>query len=125
MSTVALVLAAVGAALHVGFFVLESVVFQRPAVHRTFGVRTEDAETVRNWAFNQGWYNLFLAIGTIVGIGLAAGTDVGRDWALVAFGCAFMVGAAAVLLVTDRRMARAAAIQGGAPLVALVLMLAG
>jgi putative membrane protein len=123
MTIASLVLAGVAAGIHVLFFLMESVLFMREDVYRRFGAKTrEEAATQRLFAFNQGFYNLFLAAGTVAGIAMASGNDVGRDWVLVAFGCAFMVGAALVLVVSERKMIRAAAIQGAAPAVALVLM---
>ncbi len=51
------------------FFVLESVLFRRPFAWRTFGIgNQQDAETTRDWALNQGFYNLFLAVGVVVGV---------------------------------------------------------
>ena len=54
-TTVAIV---VVAALHVGFFVLESVFWTSPKVMRIFGNTKEDAEATRVLALNQGFYNL-------------------------------------------------------------------
>lgn len=125
MTTTGLAMAGVAAATHVLFFVMESVLFMREDVYRRFGASTrEEAESQRLFAFNQGFYNLFLAAGTAAGVVLAAGNEVGRDWAMVAFGCLFMVGASLVLLASDRRMGRAAAIQGLPPALALAAMLA-
>lgn len=125
MTTISLVLAGLAAATHVLIFVLESVLFMRRDVYRRFGAADhQEASSQRLFAFNQGFYNLFLAAGCVAGIVMAAGNDVGRDWALVAFCCLFMVGAAIVLLVSARRMARASAIQGIVPAAALVLMVA-
>ena len=71
MSALAQVFVGLAALLHVLFFVMESVLFMRPDVHRRFGLRTrEEAELVRPMAYNQGFYNLFLAIGAVVRSGL-------------------------------------------------------
>jgi putative membrane protein len=114
----------VASLIHVMIFVMESVLFTRASIHKgTFGVAGEDLPAVRQWAFNQGFYNLFLALGGVAGlIALHAGSpDAGR--ALVALSCGSMLAAAAVLLATNRKMVRAAAIQGLAPLIALVFLL--
>lgn len=124
MPTISLVFAGLAALLHVYFFFLESVAFRKPFAHRTFGV--SDPAEVELLAFpmlNQGFYNLFLAIGTAVGV-----VGVARDWepqgtTLVVFGCLFMIGAALVLVIARPRMARAAAIQGVLPLLALLAAL--
>ena len=69
---------------------------------------------------NQGFYNLFLAVGAIVGV-LLAGADRpdhrrrrGRHGAA---GTGSMLGAAVVLLVTKPKLLRGVLIQGVAPLV--------
>lgn len=120
MLAVALVLAALAGLLHVYIFVLESLRFDRPEVHQRLRTRTEDVPAVRAWAYNQGFYNLFLAIGAFVGVLVAAtgSDDVGL--ALVLLACGSMLAAALVLVATDRRMVRAAASQGTVPLLAVV-----
>ncbi|MFL6161400.1 MAG: DUF1304 domain-containing protein [Jatrophihabitantaceae bacterium] len=120
MGAICLIAASVAGLLHIGIFYLESVSFSRPAVYRRFGIADDrQAETIAPWAFNQGFYNLFLAIGTLTGVlvWLAGGPHPGH--ALIGFGCACMLAASLVLLGTDRRMARAALLQGLPPLLAL------
>ena len=46
------------AALHIGFFVLESVLWTTPTVRKMFGNSSEAAQTTRVLALNQGFYNL-------------------------------------------------------------------
>ena len=121
MPIVAVVAAAAAALIHVWFFALESVLFSRPTVFRRFGLGSaDDAALVRPMAFNQGFYNLFLAAGIVGGLVLVAAgqRDAGR--AIVLFACACMVGAGIVLYATDRRFLTAATIQAGPPLLALV-----
>ncbi|MEV7396663.1 DUF1304 domain-containing protein [Aeromicrobium sp. NPDC092404] len=124
MTALALTFAGIAALLHVLFFKLESLDWRKPKTWKTFGVASQaDADTTASLAFNQGFYNLFLAIGTFVGIGLVALTG-DRDtmgWTLIVFACGSMVAAAAVLVSSGGKpYARAAAIQGVAPLVAVV-----
>ena len=125
MSAPAQVLVGLAAGLHVLFFVMESVLFMRPEVHRRFGLRTrEEAALVRPMAYNQGFYNLFLAIGAVVGLAWAAGDGPETGGTAVAgFACAVMLGAAVVLVSTGRRFLLAALVQGLPPLAALVLIL--
>lgn len=121
MSPVAGVAAALAALIHVWFFVLESLRFSRPEVWRRFGLQTaEQAAAVRPMAFNQGFYNLFLAAGIAAGLALIAGGNVVAGRSIVLFACACMVGAGAVLFTTSRRFLAAAAIQAVPPLVVLV-----
>ena len=123
MNVVAQVAAVLAGLVHVLIFGMESVLFSRPQVYRRFLVRAEDVPAVRAWAFNQGWYNLFLGAGAVGGvIAVHAGSAVaGRSIAL--FACACMLGAAGVLIGTDRRMLRGALMQGVLPLVALLAAL--
>jgi putative membrane protein len=125
MTVLVQVLAAIAALLHVGFFLLESVLFTRPPVARLFGATTaERIEHQRLFALNQGFYNLFLAVGAFVGVGLVgrSGTaDAGE--ALVVFTLAVMLAASLVLLASERRMLPAALLQGVVPLAALTIHL--
>lgn len=106
--------------VHVGFWVLEAVLWDRPAVHRIFGVTTREGAAAQRGAFyNIGWYNLLLALGAWVGVGLYA---VHRGAALLVFAMAFMVAAALVLLRTARAMWRGALIQGLPAAVALAAL---
>ena len=104
MHVIAVVAALVAALIHVWFFVLESIQFEQPTVFARFGIRSaEDAAIVRPMAFNQGFYNLFLAMGIVAGLGLVATGQVEAGRAVVLFACACMVGAGVVLLATNRR----------------------
>ena len=70
MILASLVFAFVAALLHVYIFVMESVTWTRPATWKRFGVASQaDADTTRPLAYNQGFYNLFLAAGALVGAG--------------------------------------------------------
>jgi putative membrane protein len=124
LPTVAIVFALLAAAVHVLFFVLESVLFLRPFAWRTFGIHSQqDAEITRDWALNQGFYNLFLAVGVIAGVVLAASGDpatAGAGVGMVLLATASMLAAAIVLLVTKPTLLRGVVIQGAAPLVAIL-----
>jgi len=100
---------------------MESVWFMQPRVNKRFGAATTaDAEARRLFAFNQGFYNLFLAIGILVGLALLhLGGNVIVGETLVLFNCACMLGAGVVLFFSaGRLMLRAAVIQGVFPLLA-------
>jgi len=114
---------AVGAALlHVYIWVLESFRWTEPATRRAFGVAEADAPLLESMAYNQGFYNLFLAITTGIGVALLGGNeDVGRALALAGTGS--MLAAALVLVTHDRTMVRAALIQGTLPALAVVFLL--
>jgi putative membrane protein len=125
MVTAALIFAGLAAVLHVYIFVLESLQWTSPRTRATFGTTVESAEATKELAFNQGFYNLFLAIVTGVGIGftISGGTPVGA--ALVLAGTGSMLAAAIVLLASSPDKARSAVVQGTFPLVAVVLLILG
>ena len=124
MPLIASLAALLAAAFHVLFFVLESVTFSQPSVAARFGLTTpEQIAAVRPMAFNQGFYNLFLAIGIAGGLALVAGGSVDAGRAVVLFACSCMAGAGLVLLSTNRRFVRSAAIQAVPPLIAIVAAL--
>lgn len=123
MITAGLLFAALAALLHVYIFVLESFRWTAPRTRAVFGTTAEEAQITKTLAFNQGFYNFFLAVVTAVGIGvvLAGHRSVGA--ALIFAGVGSMLAAASVLLTTSPDKARAAVIQGTLPLVAVVLMM--
>ena len=125
MHPIAIAAAFVAALIHAWFFVLESLWFSRPAVWRRFGLGSEvDAQVVRSFAYNQGFYNLFLAVGVAIGLVLVVTGDAATGRALVLFACGSMIAAGIVLVTHNPAFLRAAATQIVPPLVAVVAMLA-
>ena len=122
MDIVAAVFAAGAALLHVYIWVLESFRWTEPATRKTFGTSEAVAETTRPMAYNQGFYNLFLAVITLVGLALL-GSDHGVGTALALAGTGSMLAAALVLVTHDRSMARAALTQGTLPGLAVLFLL--
>ncbi|HET9891617.1 MAG TPA: DUF1304 domain-containing protein [Mycobacterium sp.] len=125
MITAGLVFAALAALLHVYIFVMESLTWTSPRTRATFGTTEAEAETTKLLAFNQGFYNLFLAVVTGIGIIEFVLGNNGIGAALVFAGVGSMAAAAVVLVASDRDKARAAATQGTFPAIAIVLLLLG
>jgi len=125
MITAGLVFAALAALLHVYIFTMESLTWTSSRTRATFGTTAEEAEVTKLLAFNQGFYNLFLAI--VTGIGIAAVVLGHRavGVALLFTGVGSMAAAAAVLLLSARDKARAAVVQGTFPVIAIALLLLG
>ncbi len=125
MITAALVFAALAALLHVYIFTMESLTWTTPRTRAVFGTTRDEAETTKLLAFNQGFYNLFLAI--VAGAGIVAvalgHNAVGVTLVLTATGS--MACAAAVLLASAPDKARAAVTQGLFPLIAVILAVIG
>jgi putative membrane protein len=121
MTAVALVLAGVAGLLHVYIWTMESITWKQPATWKRFGLESQaDADTTAPLAYNQGFYNLFLAVVTIAGIVLVAVDRDDAGWALILAGCGSMVAAALVLVTSGPGYARAAATQGTIPALAVV-----
>ncbi|MCW2855094.1 MAG: hypothetical protein JWR52_709 [Marmoricola sp.] len=118
MLTVAYVFAGLAALVHVYIFWLEALAFDT-AGRKAFGVSAQDAAIMKPWAFNQGFYNLFLAIGTVTGLALA-GTNRDAAIALISLATGSMLAAALVLIGSDPGKARGALVQGLFPALGLV-----
>ncbi|KZM36409.1 DUF1304 domain-containing protein [Oerskovia enterophila] len=122
MTATALVFAGLAAAIHVYIFVLESVSWTSPRTRATFGTTEQEAQATRELAFNQGFYNLFLAVITAIGIVVIATGSTGVGAALVLSATGSMVLAGLVLIVSSPAKARAALVQLVPPAIAVVLL---
>ena len=116
---------ALAAVLHVYIFTLESVNWSQPATWTIFGIRTQrDADTIKPMAFNQGFYNLFLAVEAGLGvILLSVSVSMPVAITLVVVGAGSMVLAALVLLLSSKTTRRSALIQGVPAFVGLLFLL--
>ena len=100
--------------------------FHRTDVQTFLLGRPEPAEGVRLWAFNQGFYNLFLAVLVVVGAAIVwMSNHRGVGVALVLAGVGAMLGAAVVLALSGASRRTPAIKQGPLPLVAVVLIVVG
>ncbi len=118
---------ALAAVIHLLIFFLESVLWSRPSTWRRFGVRSQaDADVLKPMAYNQGFYNVFLALGAGTGLVMLGSTNVPQaGLALAIFSLLSMLLAAVVLITSNPRLARAAILQGGAPLLGIVFLVLG
>lgn len=122
MTTAALAFAGLASLLHVYIWVMESLTWTTPRTRATFGTSPAEAEATKEMAFNQGFYNLFLAVITAGGIA-AFGADDDRVGATLVFcGAGSMVAAGLVLLLSSPDKARAAITQLALPAIAVVLL---
>ncbi|MGO1885909.1 MAG: DUF1304 domain-containing protein [Citricoccus sp.] len=121
-----LVLTGLAALIHVYIFVMESLAWTAPRTRATFGTTQEEAEATRSMAFNQGFYNLFLAVAVFLGTVLIAAGAAVAGATLVLTGAGSMAAAALVLLLSSPDQRSAALKQGVVPalgVVALVIAL--
>jgi putative membrane protein len=125
MGFAGLLFAGLAALLHVYIWVMESLTWTSARTRATFGITEDEALATKEMAFNQGFYNLFLAVVTVTGIVIGG---VGHNYvglALIFAGTGSMLAAALVLLISSPDKARAAITQGILPLIAIVLLVAG
>lgn len=119
---VAGVFAVLAGLLHGYIWYLESYAWTTRA-RGVFGTTREQAEATKELAFNQGYYNLFAGILALLGAyDLVSGSHVSGT-ALVVAACGTMLGAALVLVLSNRSRVRPALIQGTLPALALVFLL--
>ncbi|MFJ3384340.1 MULTISPECIES: DUF1304 domain-containing protein [unclassified Curtobacterium] len=112
--------------VHVYIFFLESVAWTSPRVRRIFGIASDaEARATRTLAFNQGFYNLFLAIGAVLGVVFVVTGSAISGWTLIVFSTASMLGAAVILAGTGRRYLNSAFVQGSLPLITLLFAFLG
>ena len=116
MILLGLVLAALAALVHVFIFWMESLAWTSERARRTFGTGTvQEAEATRELAFNQGFYNLFLAIAVVLGIARYAAGHHAVGATLVFTGAGSMAAAALVLILSSPDKRGAALKQGVVP----------
>jgi len=120
-----LALAGVAAAIHVYIFVMESLTWTSARTRATFGTSREEAEATKELAFNQGFYNLFLAVLVVLGIVLYATDRQDVGLTLVVAGAGSMVAAGLVLILSSPSKARAALVQLVPPLLGVVGVVVG
>jgi putative membrane protein len=107
--------------VHVLIFCMESLWWTSAPVRARFRQTPEQADATRLFAFNQGFYNLFLAVGALAGFALSQLGFPRAGVALAGWNCLCMLGAAIVLLASARKMWRGALIQGAMPLLFLAI----
>ena len=126
MLITAAVFAVIAASVHLYIFILESLRWTEPATMAVFRVSTpQEAASTQALAYNQGFYNLFLAVGVLLGVVLLTAGSRVAGLTLMSFASASMVLAALVLAASNRSMSRPALIQGGPPAVCLAFTLLG
>lgn len=115
-----LVLAGLAALVHVYIFYLEAFAWTSERGRKVFGTSEREAEITQPLAFNQGFYNLFLAVVTAIGIVLSVAVSKPVGVALVLAGTASMLAAALVLLLSNPALRRSAIAQGLFPLLSVI-----
>ncbi|MBB1031365.1 DUF1304 domain-containing protein [Dietzia sp. SLG310A2-38A2] len=117
-----LILAALAALVHVVIFALESLMWTSARARRVFGTSLDEARATQQLAFNQGFYNLFLAIVAAVGIAFVLAGPVPVGAALLFAGAGSMAAAALVLFLSAPDKRGAALKQGVLPLLSVLVL---
>jgi len=125
MIVAGLILAGIAAAIHGYIFWLESIAWTGERARATFGTTPAEAEATRELAYNQGFYNLFLAIAVALGIVLYALDRETIGATLVLTGTVSMAAAGTVLLLSSPDKASSALKQLVPPLLAAALLALG
>lgn len=120
-----LVLAGLAVLIHVYIFYMESIAWTGAKARATFGTTIEEAEATKSLAFNQGFYNLFLAIAVAVGITFIASGATAVGTTLVLTGAGSMAAAALVLFASSPDKRGAALKQGVLPLLGVIALIIG
>ena len=121
-----LALAGIAALVHVFIFYLESIAWTGERARAVFGTGTaERAAATREIAFNQGFYNLFLAVAVFLGIVLHIAGQPVVSSTLVFTGAGSMVAASLVLLLSSPDKASAALKQGVIPALGVIALAIG
>jgi putative membrane protein len=118
MATVAAVLVAIVAAIHVYIVILEMVLWRTPRGLRAFGTDQAFADASATLAANQGLYNGFLVAGLVWG--LIAADPVGFEVKLFFLGCVIVAGVFGAATVS-RRILLVQAVPAALALVAVLV----
>jgi putative membrane protein len=121
MPSISKILIAVAGLAHVLFFLVESVFFMNEKVFKVFGAAdAEQAAILQTLAYNQGWYNLFLAIAAWLGLALIGRWKANVGETLAVYASLSMVGAGLILLFSTGKLL-GTAVQAGIPALALLI----
>ena len=125
LAVVGLILSGIAALVHVFIFWMESFAWTSPRARAVFGTSETEAAATRELAFNQGFYNLFLAIAVLLGIIFVAAGQPAVGNTLVFTGAGSMVAASLVLLLSSPEKASAALKQGVIPALGVISLILG
>ncbi|WP_033376800.1 DUF1304 domain-containing protein [Alloscardovia criceti] len=122
---IGLIFAGISAAIHILIAYMEMYAWKGSLARKIFGGTPEEAEPFTFYAYNQGLYNLFLAIEVIAGIIVTLFAQYTIGGTLMIAGVASMTAAAIGLVLKDNSYQAAAFKQGTFPAFALVFVIIG
>jgi putative membrane protein len=102
---------------------LEAFQYRNSRFYSIFRIREADADAVRLWVVNQGFYNIVWGVGLLTGIVIINVGDPTVGATMVLFTCAAHVILGIVLGVSEPKLWKSMFYQAGLPLVIIVLAL--
>ncbi|BAU97432.1 hypothetical protein N24_3170 [Corynebacterium suranareeae] len=125
MITIGAIFAILAALLHVFIFYMESFAWTGEKARGVFGTTEQEAENTKEMAYNQGFYNFFLAVIAGAGVAFLFAGSTGIGAALTLAGTGSMLAAAVVLALSSPDKRGAAFKQGAFPLLTVVFIVIG
>lgn len=108
--------------IHIFFFVLESFLLQKTDGYRLMKINPSDHAAIKPWAFNQGFYNLFLAVGIFVGLYFVLKTQIQLAGVVTSLFGLGMIGAGIVLFFSAPKLRKGAYLQIMPPLLGFAFL---
>lgn len=125
VNVVAQVLAVILGVILIGVGSLEAFQYRNERWYSLFRIRSEDADAVRLWVVNLGFYNIVYGLGAIAGVILTAAGAVAAGVGIVVFVCVSHIVLGLVLLVVERSLWRNALYEAIVPIAVLVALAFG
>ena len=122
MNVVAGILTAVLGIVLIGVGYLEAFRYRDQRWFSMFRIRPEDADTVRLWVVNLGFYNIVYGLGALGAVALSLAGQPTAGVAIAAFVALSHVVLAGVLLAVDRRLWRNSVYEAVVPIAVLVAL---
>ena len=122
MHFIGIIFVFLAAIIHIYMWVLESFLWTKKKTAKKFGLSVHEAKATKELAFNQGFYNLFLAIVTLTGVVLFLTGNWVTGYVLIIAGAGSMVLAGSVLYLSDSKKHRPALVQAVAPIIGILLL---
>jgi putative membrane protein len=123
MNLIAQILAVLVGVLLIGVGVLEVFFYRDQRFNRIFLIKPQDADAVRLWTVNVGFYNILMGIGIIVGVVLVNLGQVDAGRAIVWLVCIshFILGI--TLALVEPRLWKSTIGESGLPLLTMIALL--
>lgn len=120
MNAVPQVLAVLLGVVLIGVGSLEAFQYRNQRWFSMFRIRPDEADAVRLWVVNLGFYNIVYGLGAIAGVILTWAGLPSAGTGIVVFVCISHIVLAAVLLAVDRRLWRNSVYEAILPIAVLV-----